>query len=74
MKVHELITLLGKFDGWKEVVVQGYEGGTNPLSQESIVEGYVDTEAGADYYGDYGDLEDAPQNMKNPIRVVLLGR
>ena len=74
LKVYQLIEELKKFDQELEVIVDGYEGGTNPLDRKNIQICFVDTSAGQDYFGIYGDKEDKPEGMDTPILAVLLGR
>jgi hypothetical protein len=70
----KLIEVLKGFPPETEVVVEGYEGGTNPLNLSSIKYKYVDKDAGADWCGWYGDPEDSPEGMANPAIVIFLSR
>ena len=74
LKVRQLIEYLKTFDQELEVIVDGYEGGTSPLTKNHIATVYVDTSAGEDWFGDYGDESDSPANMETPIQAILLRR
>ncbi len=54
MKASELVGILNTLPDL-EVVVDGYEGGTDPLLLENIGVVYVDKCAGQAYLGKYGD-------------------
>ena len=74
MNIRELVEILNRYDSELEVVVTGYEGGTDPVVEERIQQRYVDKSAGTDWCGEYGDDEDGPEGMKTPITVVLIER
>ena len=74
MKIYQLIEKLKKYDQELDVIVEGYEGGTDPISKKSISLVYVDKAAGQTYYGDYGDPEDSPYSMKEPLLAILIKR
>jgi len=74
IKVYQLIEELKKFDQELEVIVAGYEGGTNPLDKDNIRICYVDTSAGEEWCGLYGDAENESTGMETPILAILLGR
>ena len=74
MNIRELIEILASYDPELEVVVNGYEGGTDPIAKERIRQRYVDKSAGANWYGEYGDDEDGPERMDMPAMVVLIER
>ena len=74
LKVYQLVEELKKYSQELDVVVDGYEGGTDPLEMENIGLRYVDKSAGMGYFGKYGDAEDSEDGMDKPLLVVILGR
>ena len=74
LNIRQLVGELQKFDQELPVTVDGYEGGTNPLEKDNIRICYVDTSAGSDWCGQYGDPEDADKDMETPMLAILLGR
>ena len=74
LNVRELIHELTKFEQELPVLVDGYEGGTNPLDEDNIRICYVDTSAGEEWCGLYGDAENESTGMETPILAILLGR
>ncbi|KKL10020.1 hypothetical protein LCGC14_2560010 [marine sediment metagenome] len=74
LKIYQLIDELKKYDQDLDVVVDGYEGGTNPISIENIGLRYVDTSEKLAYFGEYGDAYDNSEGMKSPLLVAIIGR
>jgi len=74
MNVGTLIKELKKHDPNLHIVIDGYEDGTSLLMLEYIHFGYVDTEDGHDWCGDYGDMDNSPDGMKSPLLCLKLGR
>ncbi len=74
LKVYQLIEELKKVDQELKIVVDGYEGGTNPLDRDNIRVCYVDTSAGSDWFGLYGNAVNEPKGMETPMLAILLGR
>ena len=74
MQVRQLIEELTKFDPELDIIVDGYEGGSEPLDRNNIGLKYVDKDDGRPYFGKYGDPEDSSDGMSKPLLVVILSR
>ena len=77
MIVGELIMILSRFPHDLEVVVDGYETGTDPLTEKRVAQGFVDKTEGypdGGVLGDYGDFELKPSFMKEPTPVIIISR
>ena len=76
MIVGELIMILSRFPHDLEVVVDGYETGTDPLTEKRVVQGFVDKTDGADIsaLGVYGDFELKSSFVIEPTPVVIISR
>jgi hypothetical protein len=73
MRRAELVNILNQFPNI-EVVVEGYEGGTDPIEIDNINMKFVDKAGGEPWCGDYGDPEDIIESMAEPMHVILIGR
>lgn len=69
----ELVSALNQYPDI-EVVVDGYESGTEPITVGNISKCLVDKAAGDTYGGKYGDGKNTSKGMKEPAIVICISR
>lgn len=71
MKIRELIQTLSQLDPELPVVVRGYEGGYNDVSEVNTIAIPLNINTRW-YYGTHGDTDESPRNSETSPKVPVV--